>query len=99
MVEIKEIKNYNDITNILLSALNDWPHAVKDLADFESQIHKFINRETSIVNIKNSMKRIDFTKNSWEAESLTQLLELFEYYTDCDNLKSVFRKFEQSLFS
>ncbi len=90
MIEIDKIQNINQITSIIIDSLNDWPNEVKNLLDFEKQISEFIDAETTLKNISKSLCEIDFSKNSWQAESLTQLVELFSYFEKGQGLKYIF---------
>ena len=65
--------------NILLLAINDWPLNVENLEDYCKQIEYVISGRITKINIESYLKSVDFTKNAWEAESLTQLLEIYKF--------------------
>lgn len=98
--ELLDIEKKNSkarlVINILLASINDWPKAVDSLSDFDDAVNKFIRGSTSKMNISNSLKNIDFSKYSWESESLTGLLDVFEYYDDGLSLKEIIFHLESS---
>lgn len=98
MITIEDIEKSNEVTNIIVSTLNDWPHPVESLIDFEKQVSAFIKSETNAINIKKSLNQIDFSKHPWEAESLTQLLKLFTHFNECKNLKCIFENLGKIVF-
>jgi hypothetical protein len=63
-----------------VTAINDWPTEVKTLEQYEKQVREFICASTTKGNIEIFLKIIDFSKYSWEAESLFQVLEVFKSY-------------------
>jgi hypothetical protein len=65
---------------ILLASINDWPKAVNSLEEYAIQVDDFIGGEVTQNNIMKTLKSIDHLKAAWQAESLTQLIEIFEYY-------------------
>jgi hypothetical protein len=83
------LKQRKEVFNIFISAINDWPKTFDNLDDYESDVNEFIQRVTKKVNIEDSLMKIDFNKNAWEAESLSQLLLLFDYYDEDLSLKEI----------
>ena len=68
-----------EVLNIFLSAINDWPISVESLDDYEAQVHEFINAVTLKRNIEVSINEADLSKNALQAESLSQIIGIFEY--------------------
>jgi hypothetical protein len=89
-MKISEIERTNEIINLLLSSINDWPKEVESLADFNNQLEKFIGDVSSLNNLKQMLKSMDFNKNAWESECIFQIIELFHYFEKCENLICIF---------
>lgn len=77
------------VVGILLTAINDWPSPVIDLENYELEVKIFIGSKTTKQKIKSALTQIDFSKNSWQAESLTQVIDVFEFYKDGMSLKEI----------
>lgn len=81
-----------EILGILLSAINDWPHQIGNLIDYENEIYELIGEETNKKKLQDYLLNIDYSKNAWEAESLSQLIEFYNYYEDHKPLKEIFKE-------
>jgi len=77
------------IVTIFLESINDWPTKVLTLDDYELNIEKFIKNETNFINIEYALKKINYSSESWESESLYQIKEIFVYYKKGVNLKDI----------
>ena len=77
------------IINIFLSSINDWPVDVLTLCEYEKEVESFIENNTTKKNIQKVLRKIDFSKNSWESESLTQILDVFQFYKEGLSLKEI----------
>ncbi|RZS91998.1 hypothetical protein [Aquimarina brevivitae] len=85
LIEENRFKNETDkkIANKILEAANDWgdwKNSVNDLNEFILVLEKEIKGLTTQPNIEKLLHRYnrDFSKYTWEAESLCSLLEIFE---------------------
>jgi predicted Zn-dependent peptidase len=83
------------VVEILLSSINDWPNSIVSLDDFEIEVRDFILAEPVKANIENRLKNIDFNKYAWEAESLSQLLEVYNYFNDNISLQEIINELKQ----
>ena len=99
--EIRNLKILNPHTrkviDIFLSAINDWPNSILTFEDYESEVEKFINGVTTKNNLQNILNKIDFSINAWQAESLSQVIEVFQYYNENMSLKSIIEDLKMKL--
>ncbi|MCP1995521.1 hypothetical protein [Flavobacterium sp. HSC-61S13] len=80
-----------EVISILLVAINDWPTPIISLGDYEKDVYKLIGEEVSRKTMKESISNIDNSKNAWEGESLSQLIEIFNYYEEEKQLKEILK--------
>jgi hypothetical protein len=98
LIQLKEhSENVRKIADILLAAINDWPIPTLTLVEYELEVQKFIGGATTKHNIETTLKKIDFSKYSWQAESLSQALEIFKFYKDRETLCGVIKNLEIEL--
>lgn len=83
-----------EIISIFLSAINDWPNQIVSLVDYEKEIYKLIGEEVEREKLEEYISKIDYSKNAWEAESLSQLIEVYRYYEDNKPLKEILNEIE-----
>lgn len=86
--------NFKDeeMINKLCLALNDWPKRLNYLSEFESELYKLIGNKLNFNTIEKYLFNIDYNSNAWEAESLSQLLEIFDYFERDIELKNIFKE-------
>lgn len=84
-----------EILTILLAAINDWPRPIVHLTDFEKEVYRFIGNEMDRTKLKEVISKIDCSKHAWEAESLSQLIEIYSYYDEKKFLKEIFDEIEK----
>lgn len=82
------------IIDVFLSSINDWPVDVLTLCEYEKEVESFIKNNTTKKNIEKVLRKIDFSKNSWEAESLTQILDVFQFYKNGLSLREITERLE-----
>lgn len=85
------------IIDIFLAAINDWPNPISNLEDYEYEIEKFIKAETQKSNIKRTLDIIDLTQNAWEAESLAQIVAVFDFYDKELSLEDIINDLKEKL--
>jgi hypothetical protein len=85
------------IIEILLASVNDWPRSISTIEDYEIEVRQFLGNEILEQNIRQCLKRIDLGKSAWEAESLSQLLEVFEFYREGSAFRDIIRHITTSL--
>jgi len=86
-----------EVINILLAAINDWPATMDSLVDYEKEVHKLIGEEVNRKTMKEYISNIDYFKNAWEGESLSQLIEVFNYYDEEKQLKEIFNEIQMKI--
>lgn len=99
LYEKNKIEEINNILTILISAINDWPSYIFNLDDYLFDINYKLGHEANYLTIK---KFIDFNncaKFAWEIESLTQLIELYNYYSKKNSLKEIFNELESKILN
>ncbi len=89
VVLINDLEKISEVIDLLLAAVNDWPNSVLSLESFESEVKDFIGNETVKQNVELALTKIDFSKQSWQAESLSQLIEVFKFYDEGISLKKI----------
>lgn len=77
-------------TVILLAAIDDWPMQVRSLEEFCRQIEQFIESEATRESLVSNLSHINCGTHAWHAETLTQLLELFDLYPPASSLRQLF---------
>ncbi|MFM7023329.1 MAG: hypothetical protein ACKOXB_10145 [Flavobacteriales bacterium] len=95
---LEDIKDSGKLTKVteeqisaLLNAINDWPNSLIHMEDFENDVSNFVGVEINRENLKYFISKIDYSKNAWEAESLSQLIDIFQYYPDGKTLKEILK--------
>jgi hypothetical protein len=87
--------NYKVAVEVLLNSINDWPDKVITLDEFQNSVQLFIGKKVTMNSIKQRLTTIDFSKESWQAESLEQLQDIFlQFNTTEIDLKEVINKLE-----
>jgi hypothetical protein len=91
--ESKKLKgSITEIVAILLAAVNDWPRPIINLEDCEKEIYSLLGSNVVDKSIlEKYLSQIDHSKFAWEAESLSQFLEIFNYYPEGTLLKEVIK--------
>ncbi len=87
--QLYQLSNSENVSNstkatlsTLLDAINDWPNEIHELDQYLSEVISFIGGEITRLNVSNSLSNIDYSINSWQAESISQLNELFKIFPD-----------------
>lgn len=83
-----------EIINILLAAINDWPAPIINLVDYEKEVYKLMGEEVSRETMEEYISNIDYSKNAWEGESFSQLIEVFNYYEEEKQLKEILKEIQ-----
>lgn len=83
-----------EVINILLAAINDWPAPMVSLVDYEKEVYKLMGEEVSRKTMEEYISNIDYSKNAWKGESLSQLIEVFNYYKEGKQLKEIFNEIQ-----
>jgi hypothetical protein len=78
-----------EVVDVLMLAINDWPNQVVKLEDYEIEVSKFIGQEATAKGITLALTNIDYSVHSWQAESLSELLNVFNFYDDNVSLKEI----------
>jgi len=89
--------NTKKVIEILLSAINDWPNTICHLDEYELEVQKFIMNTTTSKNIENVINKINLTKHAWQAESLSELLAIYNYFKDGTSLKEIICHIRQQI--
>ncbi|HYF31702.1 MAG TPA: hypothetical protein VD993_11345 [Chitinophagaceae bacterium] len=74
----------------LLAAINDWPNPIKELNEYEEAVYRFVGKDVTKNKLEGHIANTDLSKNAWQAESLTQLLDVFDHY-EGKSLKEIMR--------
>lgn len=101
LIEIQELNKANiiilNLIEILISSINDWPNSVLFLDDFEKEVRNIIGGEVTRKRLEIFIPKIDLSKNAWQAESLSQLIEIFNFYHNEVTLKEIIGDLKQKL--
>jgi len=68
------------IAKLFLGAMTDWRTEINSLEQLENQISIFIKARPNYDSISNSLNNLDVTAYAWECESISQILELYNYF-------------------
>ena len=85
------------VLEILLQAIDDWPNAIDNLNDYELDVQSFILNTTTKRNVEKTLSNIDFSKYAWHAESLSELLEIYNYFKEGVSLKEIINQIQQQI--
>jgi hypothetical protein len=101
LLEIQELNNVKSIISslleVLLNSINDWPDSIETLEDFELKVRNIIGSEVTHKRLEIFLSKIDLSKNAWQAESLSQLLDIFNFYEDEISLRAILADLKQRL--
>ena len=77
----------------IIQAETDWRTEVKTLEGFIEIIENEVKVESSKENVGKRLREfeLNIAGNTWEAESFTSLMEVFEY-DECKTLKEIFEE-------
>ena len=83
--------------SILLSAINDWPEPLVSLEEFDAEVKEFIQGRVTSDQISRSLKKLDWGKDAWRGESITQVAELFKYFDGALSLTEIIERLKERL--
>lgn len=86
-----------EIINILLAAINDWPNPIISLTEYEREIYKLAGEDVDRRKLEDHISKIDYSKNAWKAESLSQLIEVYNYYNEKKLLKDILKEIKEKI--
>jgi len=100
-VEKKAVENKTDllIAERILEAEKDWIKPLYDLNEFILALETEIGGETSkdnLIKLLNRYQKKGFINSAWNTESVTILLEIFEF-TEDNCLKTVFENLSKKI--
>jgi hypothetical protein len=101
IVEKNTFENKTDllIAKRILEAERDWIKPLYDLNEFILELENEIDGETSkdnLIKLLNSYKKNGFIDSAWNTESVTILLEIFEF-TEDSCLKTIFENLSKKI--
>ncbi|MFC7773905.1 hypothetical protein [Flavobacterium sp. GCM10027622] len=72
--------NMKVVAENLLEAIRDWPtENLTEPSEFVSELKLQINSKLTFENIDNFLKTLCIEKDAWKMESLTSVLEIFDF--------------------
>jgi len=86
--------NIKNALEILSKAINDWPNVIDNINDYELDVQNFIMNTTTKKNIEKTLSNIDFSKYAWQAESLSELLAIYNYFNKAISLKDIINQIQ-----
>lgn len=96
--ESKEIPTVlREIVSIFLAAINDWPNQIDSLVDYEKELYKLMGEKVDRNKLEEYVSKIDYSKFAWEAESLSQLIQVYTYYQDYIPLKNILNEVKEKI--
>ncbi|MFP9117685.1 hypothetical protein ACLI08_07850 [Flavobacterium sp. RNTU_13] len=84
-------EEFKKIATILLKSINDWPIEIITLEQFVNEVRYFIQNVHTKNNICFTLNRVNYSVNSWQAESLYGLQDVFEFYQDGISLYDIIK--------
>jgi hypothetical protein len=101
LAEIQELNKVGAITlnliQVLLNSINDWPNSIERLEDFELEVRTIIGGEVIHKRLEIFLSKIDLSRDAWQAESLSQLLDIFNFYDNEISLREILIDLKQKL--
>jgi hypothetical protein len=67
--------------SIFLDAINDFPIAVNSLEEYICELQKEISPNLNKKKLENKLSNIDFSIEAWKAESISTILEIYNFYS------------------
>lgn len=92
-------KNIYKIVEIFLNAVNDWSTEIYSLESYEVRIRLLVGSPVNIFTLKKFKKNVDHQRNAWEAESVCQLLGIYEFYNEDFSLSAILQHLHDKLHS
>lgn len=71
--------NYKSAADNLLEAFTDWPTENLEVSEMISELKKEVQDKLTFDNISRFLKTLNPNKDSWKMESLSSILELFDF--------------------
>ena len=101
LIEIQELNKVKTIIlnliEVILNSINDWPNSIERLEDFELEVRNVIGGEVTHKRLEIFLSKIDLSKNAWQAESLSQLLDIFNFYDSEISFREILIDLKQKL--
>jgi hypothetical protein len=91
----KLTSDVKDILIILLAAINDWPYPILNLEEYEKEIYMFVGGDIDRKKLEIFVSELDYSKYAWEAESLSQIVEVYNYYEEKKHLKDILKEIKE----
>lgn len=83
-------KEDNETISIFLASINDWPTDVESIEDYIYELNYLINKNLIKRNITDFTRNLDLSKFSWQAESLSQIIDVFKNHEEIITLDEIF---------
>jgi hypothetical protein len=80
------------VIQTLFSSVNDWPETLDNFYDYDIAVQNFIKNTTTRNHIELALKKVDVCNYAWEAESLSYLVEIYDYFEEGITLKEIIDK-------
>ncbi|MDM1074143.1 hypothetical protein HX001_16790 [Empedobacter brevis] len=87
------------VVEVILVSANDWPRQVDSLTEFENEIFNLTKIDNNKETLNYYISSLNILENAWVVESLSQLLEIYNYYNYKESLHSIFKDIAQKLSS
>lgn len=102
--DLEDIKESNELSkvtkkviHILLLAMNDWPKAIKTIDEYEIGISDLVGEDVDGNRLKDYSYKIDFSQQAWEAESVSQLMEVYTMYAKEKKIKHILEEMKRDV--
>ncbi|WP_333662217.1 hypothetical protein [Chishuiella changwenlii] len=93
----KLAEKFQSIIGVIIKSINDWPTPIVYLSDFNEILFSLIKDDANQNTLNNYISSLDISKNAWIIESLTQLLEMYDYYNSEETIHSIFKDIENRI--
>ncbi len=68
------------VVETLLSAVNDWSDPLDNFFDYDTAVKKFYKEYNYKKHIELALKNVDVFNFAWQADSLSLLIEIYDYF-------------------
>lgn len=84
-------KEDNETISIFLASMNDWPTNVESIEEYIDELNYFIDKNLIKKKIIDFTRNINLSKFSWQAESLSQIIDVFKNHEEIITLDEIFK--------
>jgi hypothetical protein len=90
-------KEDKETISVFLASMNDWPTNVGSIEEYIDELNYFIDKNLIKKNIVDFTRDINLSKFSWQAESLSQIIDVFKNQEEIITLDEIFKELKSKI--